>query len=89
MKECQFVLTLMMAGIIVFSGFAFADKKVDPKVLFENTCSQCHSLEWAKSQRHNKDGWLGIIEKMKYNGLSISGDEEKIIVEYLSKVYGQ
>ncbi|MFN3479548.1 MAG: c-type cytochrome [Thermodesulfovibrionales bacterium] len=65
-----------------------AESHKDPKKLFEETCSECHSIDIPKEKRLSKAEWQDIVKRMKSNGLSISLEDEKIIVEYLSSTYG-
>lgn len=76
------LLTFSITGTAVFSS------EKDPKTLFEETCSECHSIEIPKEKRLSKAEWQDIVRRMKSNGLSISEENERIIVEYLSKTYG-
>lgn len=66
----------------------YAESPKDPKTLFEETCSECHSIEIPKEKRLSKAEWQDIVKRMKSNGLSISSEDEKIIIEYLSSTYG-
>ena len=81
-------VTLSFICVTLLTGVQ-AEKQVDPKALFESTCSPCHSTDWPRSKKLSKEEWASIIDRMKSNGLSISGDEYKVILEYLSKEFGK
>lgn len=83
-----------MVLIVIFAVFGFvfnvgaADKK-DPKVLFEEACSQCHSIKVPKSEKMPRADWQYIVSRMRSYGLEISGEEAAIIVDYLAAHYGK
>lgn len=81
-------LTVIFLCVTLLTGVQ-AEKQVEPKALFESTCSPCHSLDWPRSKKMSKEEWASIIDRMKSNGLSISDEDSKVILEYLSKEFGK
>lgn len=84
----------VMVLIVVFAvfGFAFhvgAAGQKDPKALFEDACSQCHSIKVPKSEKMPRADWQDIVSRMRSNGLGISDEEAAILVDYLSAQYGK
>lgn len=78
----------MSFGVAVYLGGASgAVGGADPKGIFEDKCSQCHSLDLPKSQRMSRDEWFNLIQRMKNNGCDLSSAEEAAIVDYLSATY--
>lgn len=88
MKKRTYCLCCVLF-VMVFTRGAEAEKQVDPKALFESTCSQCHSLDVPRGERLTRDGWTAILSRMKSNGCVISDAETKILIEYLSKEFGK
>lgn len=60
------------------------------KILFEEKCPLCHSLDRPASKRKSYDEWLSTVLRMKnQNGAPITDEEAKIIAEYLAATYGK
>jgi hypothetical protein len=72
-----FLLLITCLEKNTFSG------NIEPKVLFENRCSKCHSLD--KTNRlESKEFWETTVKKMKNKLFSgISDEEAGIITTYL------
>lgn len=65
------------------------------KEIINNKCTACHSgtlekgLSRISDQRKSPEGWEMTISRMQmHNGLSVSSDEKRAIVKYLSKTQG-
>lgn len=82
------IVVLLLFCLISVTASLSAENRKDPRKLFEETCSECHSIEIPKEKRLSKAEWQDIVKRMKSNGLTISAEDEKIIVEYLSTTYG-
>lgn len=67
---------------------AEGDEKITPKKLFEQKCSQCHSIDEPRSKRNTKEGWAQLVTRMRGNGCDLSDDEAGTIVDYLAKEFG-
>lgn len=80
------MLSLVLTGI---SLYAAEGTKVDAKDLFEKKCSQCHSTDRPKSKKKTAAEWESTVAKMKKKGCSVTDEETKIIVDYLSGTYGK
>jgi len=50
-------------------------------------CSVCHSADLVSQQRLPRARWEATIEKMKYWGAEISGEETDLLIRYLSARY--
>lgn len=83
-----FMVVSIAIGAIFLVVSLYAESPKDPKTLFEETCSECHSIEIPKEKRLSKADWQDIVNRMKSNGLTIKEEDERIIVEYLSRTYG-
>jgi competence protein ComEA len=60
------------------------------KVMFEKTCSACHTSESVASARRTRDQWQDVIEEMvSQQGAKIADEEYSPILEYLVSVYGK
>lgn len=80
------IVIAMSCGIVI--GAYAADIK-NPKAFFEETCSQCHSIDIPKGERMSKDDWASTVNRMRNNGLGISDQEAAVIIEYLAVTYGK
>jgi mono/diheme cytochrome c family protein len=57
--------------------------------LVVRTCSACHGLEFVMGRvGADEAGWAGTLDEMESNGLYISPDERKKIIEYLATYLG-
>lgn len=93
MEGFRLPINKTLIALLTFTFFSVpfalrAESLRDPKTLFEATCSECHSTDIPKSKRLSRAEWQDIVQRMKSNGLSISQEDERIIIEYLSTTYG-
>ncbi len=96
---CSFLVFLIVA---VISGCAkkeepkpaapapLSEAAQDGKILVENMCVVCHSLERVMSRNETREKWEKIIKEMqgKKPGFISDADAEKML-EYLSAVQGK
>ena len=81
------ILFLVVSGMSVYSA---GESRVDAKVLFEQLCSICHSIDRPKSEKKTAKEWESTVMRMKnVHGCPIRDDEAKIIIDYLSRNYGK
>jgi len=88
----KMTVIVMMLAALVLLGAAFHNLEAaqkDPRVLFEETCSQCHSISIPKAEKLSKDDWQYTVTRMRSNGCAISDEEAAIIVDYLAVNYGK
>jgi cytochrome c5 len=80
-------LITLVASIFFLSAVwcPAADEK--GKTLFESKCGKCHSIDRSKSKKKTKDEWATTVLRMKQNGATITDDEAKLIINYLSDTY--
>lgn len=55
--------------------------------LFGESCSACHEVELATSQRHDRAGWQRVIDTMFGYGYVATDESAGTIVEYLTRQY--
>ncbi|GEM_PF-6202709 len=66
-------------------GAVDAAEPVDTRrQLVETKCSLCHTMDRVWDADYNTEQWIGVIERMKQNGLVISIESEALILEYLT-----
>ena len=60
------------------------------KILFEEKCSMCHSIERPKSQTKTRKDWETTVMRMRnvHDG-PITSEEAQMIIEYLAEHYGK
>ena len=83
---------LIAVFLLSFGGAVLAEEKgkVDAETLFNQKCSVCHSIDRPKSKKKATDQWKSTVMRMKnVNGASITDEEAKIIIDYLSEKYGK
>lgn len=75
-------------GAIDASDDEGADGAAEPvdtrRQLVETKCSLCHTTERVWAADYNTEQWIGVIERMKKQGLVISIESEALILEYLT-----
>ncbi len=59
------------------------------EALFEDRCSQCHSLDRPASKRKSYDEWLSTVHKMITYGAPVTVEEAVVIAEYLAATHGK
>ncbi|MDA3936702.1 MAG: hypothetical protein PF636_07575 [Actinomycetota bacterium] len=52
--------------------------------LVETKCSLCHTTDRVWAADYNTEQWIGVIERMKKNGLVVSIESEALILDYLT-----
>ncbi|HEY3488836.1 MAG TPA: cytochrome c [Candidatus Deferrimicrobiaceae bacterium] len=69
---------------------ATAAAPAEPKALFEQKCSICHTVERATSRKETREAWVALVKKMqaKQPG-SISDDDATRIVDFLTAEHGK
>ena len=71
-------------GIHVTTGLVYAEGFE----IVRGTCTACHSAKLVTQNRATREGWLQMIRWMQETqGLWELGENEKIILDYLSKHY--
>ncbi|MGN6592554.1 MAG: hypothetical protein ACTHJX_06635 [Terriglobales bacterium] len=58
------------------------------KALTVRACSDCHSLARVVAQHQTRAQWQDTLSAMEDNGLSVTPEELKTILGYLSQHYG-
>ena len=58
------------------------------KEILENTCTECHGLDRVLSRLRTERQWRSVAVQMRAKGATMSDDELKTLVEYLSQNFG-
>lgn len=89
LTRSEYLATLARITVFRHTGLVELDER-EIKTLFRWSCTgKCHGADPVVTTRHTSREWKGIVERMRSaNGASITGREEKVIVEYLLKNYG-
>jgi len=83
------MVTLIFCFVVIWgSGCAKEAKKEDPKLVFEQKCSQCHAADRIKEVHKNtpltQEGLKNIVQKMASKPVcNINANEAKEIETYL------
>jgi len=85
-------------GLVSFFGAVFAQQMADKwiaqlpegkgKVLVQDACVQCHTLQSTVVQRKDRTGWKKTVNDMILRGAFIMPNEAEAIVDYLSAALG-
>jgi hypothetical protein len=89
---------LVVASLVVLLGALLAacarqdstqvpSGTLDGKILVEERCTQCHSLDRVTSAHKTKEEWTTTVERMVSNGARLNEEEEATVIEYLAKTY--
>jgi|GEM_PF-917825 len=65
---------------------AVQEAALDGKVLLEQRCTGCHSLDKAKSGQRDQTGWQAVVDDMIKKGAKLNEDEAKVLAEYLANL---
>ena len=57
------------------------------KASFESSCSGCHEPSLATAQRHNRQGWEAVVDRMVGFGLTAPEPQLNEIITYLAATY--
>ena len=88
----KIIICLFAIALMTCTGFSLgiASAKEEVKPLFEQKCSQCHSIERPKSLKKTGKEWEQTVMRMKNsNGAPLSDAEAKLVIEYLTTHYGR
>ncbi len=56
-----------------------------PQALTDRRCSMCHSLDRVYEADLDRAGWQEVIERMQSNGLVVTEEEFRVILDFLSE----
>jgi competence protein ComEA len=62
---------------------------MDGATLLNQRCTRCHTLTRVTTAKHTADQWTQIVSNMVRRGANLNSDEQKALVDYLAKTYGQ
>jgi hypothetical protein len=57
--------------------------------LIDEKCGRCHLADIVYKEKRTSGEWDRLVHGMKMRGLSVSADEEKLIMEYLYNKLGK
>ncbi|MDO6415183.1 hypothetical protein Q4F19_12395 [Sphingomonas sp. BIUV-7] len=55
------------------------------KAQVKESCAGCHGVDVIVAQRRSPDEWSQVVSRMVGNGASLTDDQYKAVVAYLSK----
>ena len=77
-----------LIGLFVLTGLVFGGCSKKPE-LIESKCSACHGTSVVYAKKRSADDWERVIFGMKGRGMVVTPEEEKAIMEILTKQYGK
>ena len=90
MKPVQLLFGVIGAAGVGVAAFAQVPFPEGPnRDLVLRTCTACHGIELVMGRAGaDTAGWAGTLDEMESNGLYVSPDERKKIIEYLATYLG-
>ena len=83
------IFAVLAFAVITASGVQDAPAKPS-KVMFEKTCSACHTAESVASARRTREQWQEVMDEMvSQQGAKIGDEEYSPILEYLVAAFGK
>lgn len=58
------------------------------KETLENTCTECHGLDRILTKLRKTEEWRAVTVRMREKGATMTDDELKTLVDYLSQNFG-
>jgi DNA uptake protein ComE-like DNA-binding protein len=79
----------LVAGLLI-ALHASAQKLPDGpgKDVFASACSECHAVDLATNQKKPRGGWEATVDSMVAKGATVSKEQAKVIVDYLTTNFG-
>ena len=59
------------------------------KTAVESRCYTCHSADLLVQQHLTQKQWTATVEKMMRWGAAVTDDEKPVVIDYLTKHFGQ
>ncbi len=85
-RSVLLVLILLCAGRFVNAQSNLPDG--EGRDIVEDVCNSCHGLNNITESRHSNAQWQRVVSQMMILGAPIAEYEVDIVVEYLSKNFG-
>jgi cytochrome c5 len=73
---------ILTAGAVIAQPSALPDGP--GKEIIESTCTACHGADLIYGQLRTPDEWGQVVDRMVGNGASMSDDQYKTVLTYLS-----
>jgi len=74
--------------LLLFSVFSANAEDIQAQQLFEDACTQCHSLTPIERTRNGRKGWEDTVHKMVVIGAQLNIDEMEQVIDYLYAHHG-
>jgi cytochrome c5 len=69
--------------------FAQDSASPDAKLLLQDSCTSCHSLDVLQGKHWSKPHWQAVVDNMVQRGASLKTSDSAILIDYLSKTFGE
>ena len=60
----------------------------DGKQIVENSCTQCHGVDYVTDAHYSKEQWTEVVERMKLSGAPVEDSQVPVLVDYLTRNFG-
>ncbi len=58
------------------------------KQIVENSCTQCHGVDYVTDAHYSKDQWTEVVVRMKLSGAPVEDSQVPVLVDYLTRNFG-
>lgn len=85
MRRALLFIVCISTMIVFFQGTGIqAQDQEEGQRILSLRCMKCHDLERVREADNDREGWTETVEKMMNIGASVTPDEKKTLIEYLS-----
>ena len=88
MKRTAIIISVILAvGIlavqVVNSKTVTFEQMVQAKAIVEETCIECHDLEWPMTKVTDRAGWEETLTKMANTGAVLDPADRELVIEFM------
>ncbi|MFO7728516.1 MAG: hypothetical protein R6X11_09315 [Desulfonatronovibrio sp.] len=86
MRKALLFIVCISTLIVFFQGTLIqAQDQEEGQRILTLRCMKCHDLERVEDADKDHEGWTETVEKMMNIGASVTPDEKKTLIKYLSR----
>jgi len=84
-KKLVAVLVTALVFIFLTGNLSYAQ---DGETIVTGKCTACHTAERIRTAAKTKSGWEQQVDKEIDRGAQLSGEERKVVIDWLAENYG-
>ena len=86
-RTAVFVSVVLAVGVlavqVVNSATVTFEQMAQAKAIVEETCIECHDLEWPMTKVTDRKGWEETLTKMANTGAVLDPADRELVLEYM------